>query len=1180
MTDKAAFTWGALLHMLGLQEESSSFSKETRTNREPGPLAALARSVDSFSSRCKATIGFDPPDDVDSANLRLGLKDLEDIVARCGKVLSPDPPSPIWPDLAGEPMRSAGRTGKADSLVSRDSLRPFPRERDNRTFEDVALATCCYLLRGCSLFFCRVDSQRDLNAAKTALNDFHQAYCLAWRLYHNLPCNHHAAPGAAISPFLDKVLKGVPNRAPRPIGDPSGVPAPKWTGAASRHYLVWGLLLLADVFRANIYRHIDFLDEADRYYRHARTRFDLLCDRAVSRKKPVGPNWGWFACPTLLHALLERSKVLSDLGRQPSSLLTQMSCIRLMLQVWSANPEGNKATLDALGRITAFLDAERRLPIFDRDMVTWHFGDPSAKPRWTPSSRASGNSAAARFSPRKLVPPAIHPSAVRLATEVLAQTGFTLFTITRHGRTTSREKVTWLDLYCRFDQVLKTCDQSQREPIQQYPPAPLGCYCQTLYSQEGSTEPAIFGEQIERRFAMLLRQVPEPKTGSIGTHDAADEQFHWRILHSTTQNISNIVTIPRRNQRFFMRRGYKHRKTLGDLSKETVTKGLASSLNHPAERPDRAALEKLNKLVVLRRWQSVNPKMPHPPGTKVRGGGYFLLWHGKGIVIDPGFDFIQNFYDQGFSLEDIDAIVVTHSHPDHDDDLSTLTTLFKEWNDASEHTGREGPLDPWDLFLNESTHKKFSSWLQASAVRIGRIVPLPTLCWDKETARPEEGGIRGANVILDLCCSKGIDCTGDECSAYDLKLEVVPAWHDDVIGKTASVGLKFHLYPRNGSGKVGTIGYTGDTGAYGLAHLPVRHMPPITEQYSDCNVLIAHVGDIRLRELASVMEGWSGLKGEDHPLVQLVSGLFEEFSGKKSKWSAVRRERMAERVRSFLHFSGILDLVPPQALSLKLPVSKGESETTVRDWLRSYVEVKGAEVKTSLKRVDTSTLALLGHPAPRQNDAGEQFAVTPSMMRAWAKVLTESRSISDAGARTAYRLLALCAVAGLSPWRYRFHLGIGGTLELFKAMWKDAKRPESKSAGSRLFVVGELPEELASHRHVIACWLNRLVAPEAANGSTEYPIHAITGDIGLHIGLGNGHAHLQPTIRCAFCNYNNELVCKQKTYHAPGKIKELVIKRQHAAMIYLCLEHDHFPELDEEGRFPRTFLNLPERPLV
>ena len=69
------------------------------------------------------------------------------------------------------------------------------------------------------------------------------------------------------------------------------------------------------------------------------------------------------------------------------------------------------------------------------------------------------------------------------------------------------------------------------------------------------------------------------------------------------------------------------------------------------------------------------------------GGGYFLLHRGIGIAIDPGHNFLRLLYDStphvpegsdraqpehGYTVEDIDLVIVTHNHLDHHADLETI----------------------------------------------------------------------------------------------------------------------------------------------------------------------------------------------------------------------------------------------------------------------------------------------------------------------------------------------------------------------------------------------------------------------------------------------------------------------------------------------------------------------------
>lgn len=88
---------------------------------------------------------------------------------------------------------------------------------------------------------------------------------------------------------------------------------------------------------------------------------------------------------------------------------------------------------------------------------------------------------------------------------------------------------------------------------------------------------------------------------------------------------------------------------------------------------------------ILRKWQSYTPSLGSYSDSS-KGGGYFVYKvneNGKiqdGIIIDPGYDFIENFFENKFSVPDIKAIVLTHSHIDHSADFRGLITLFREMN--------------------------------------------------------------------------------------------------------------------------------------------------------------------------------------------------------------------------------------------------------------------------------------------------------------------------------------------------------------------------------------------------------------------------------------------------------------------------------------------------------------------
>lgn len=196
--------------------------------------------------------------------------------------------------------------------------------------------------------------------------------------------------------------------------------------------------------------------------------------------------------------------------------------------------------------------------------------------------------------------------------------------------------------------------------------------------------------------------------------------------------------------------------------------------------------------MVLRRWNSFTPRLPNRE-SPIRGGGYFLVWKGKGIVIDPGFDFLNNFGEHGFSIKDIDAVVITHAHTDHTADLETLLCL------KFEQISRKLDNSKLDLFMNRGALNKFIGWI-SSQRGIGRIVSLNI----------------GDSINLE---------------EYSLVLKATEAKHSEVIGDHC-IGLIFEL--SEGREKVLSLGISSDT----------YWTNKIERQYLGCKLICVHLGSV------------------------------------------------------------------------------------------------------------------------------------------------------------------------------------------------------------------------------------------------------------------------------------------------------------------------------------------------
>jgi tetratricopeptide (TPR) repeat protein len=272
------------------------------------------------------------------------------------------------------------------------------------------------------------------------------------------------------------------------------------------------------------------------------------------------------------------------------------------------------------------------------------------------------------------------------------------------------------------------------------------------------------------------------------------------ILRSMLTNLENIITVPQR----FNKRINVERRIDAD--------------------------ENINKLMFLRRWNSYTPVIPRPvdfnrgggsphfySSNNCPGGGYFLVWNKKGIVIDPGFDFIRNLYSAGYSISDIDAIIITHAHIDHMSDFFALLTLIYERKDLREQLyGDKSDFRKIDLFMNIGAMNGFLPWCAAQTKE--------TIC--NIHSLPRNSDLRSReNFMLDL--------TGK----YQMKIEITKASHKENYTRDWAIGLKFHLARTSSERKV-VLGITSDTSSD----------PNVLEQYGDCDLLSVHLGDINFKE--------------------------------------------------------------------------------------------------------------------------------------------------------------------------------------------------------------------------------------------------------------------------------------------------------------------------------------------
>ena len=223
-------------------------------------------------------------------------------------------------------------------------------------------------------------------------------------------------------------------------------------------------------------------------------------------------------------------------------------------------------------------------------------------------------------------------------------------------------------------------------------------------------------------------------------------------------------------------------------------------------------------LTVLRRWNSFTPVLASSVDPS-KGGGYFLYFEYNnqylGIVIDPGYDFLDNFFSQGYRIGDIDAVIVSHAHPDHADNLPSILSLFHERNsDLGEYYCK-------NKLKREKTSKKHLKLIISQGV------------FDQyyKLIKPSEESLKDIFVVQADRRMASSSCFKHKFDDnYLLDIEAFATSHKD-LSQWESLGFVIKI---NNNGSLKQIGYTSD------AHWTAD----FSNKFKNCHIICAHLGSI------------------------------------------------------------------------------------------------------------------------------------------------------------------------------------------------------------------------------------------------------------------------------------------------------------------------------------------------
>lgn len=221
-------------------------------------------------------------------------------------------------------------------------------------------------------------------------------------------------------------------------------------------------------------------------------------------------------------------------------------------------------------------------------------------------------------------------------------------------------------------------------------------------------------------------------------------------------------------------------------------------------------------LTVLRRWNSFTPALASPVNPS-KGGGYFLHFMYKnkslGIVIDPGYNFLENLFLSGFRIGDINAVVISHAHPDHTDNLPSILSLFHKANSRLRKY----------YYKNKSKNYKFNK------KHLKLILSHGVFDQYHEIIKPSQESLEDIVVVQpDSNPCFEFDEFEDD---YAIKIDAFRTSHKD-LSQWESLGFIIEI--KKDGESIRKIGYTSDA----------RWSKKMYMEFKECNTIIAHLGSI------------------------------------------------------------------------------------------------------------------------------------------------------------------------------------------------------------------------------------------------------------------------------------------------------------------------------------------------
>lgn len=272
-------------------------------------------------------------------------------------------------------------------------------------------------------------------------------------------------------------------------------------------------------------------------------------------------------------------------------------------------------------------------------------------------------------------------------------------------------------------------------------------------------------------------------------------------------------------------------------------------------------------------------------GRECLGGGFYFRYKGHGIAIDPGIGFVSLMHRNNIFIDDIDTVIVTHAHLDHNCDVGRLSALNYDYN---KNMARETEFYE-QFFVGMGPKRHEITWYM-----------------DEGTIRASKEILKGDNVY----------CLGDFCDgntvnlADNVELSAIRTKHVRKNNETYGISLKFAA-----DSEKRNWGYTSDT----------EYFEELGAFFADSDVLLFNISDMYVSDVEGVKSkgGHLGFDGSINLLTHAKPNI-----ALTSEFCCMNGDYRHETVKALREYSGST-LVFPADPGLVMGIFDGNIRCTL-----------------------------------------------------------------------------------------------------------------------------------------------------------------------------------------------------------------------------------------------------------